>query len=54
MVKKYREDLQNFSIGYNRKKPTRAISGDIEEAIISELRFEEDLVKDKNIPLRSL
>jgi hypothetical protein len=53
LVKIYRNDPQSFSIGYNRKKPTRKISDDIHKAIISELEFEKDLIDDANIPLRS-
>ena len=53
LVKIYRNDPQGFSIGYNRKKPTRKISGDTQKAIISELEFEKGLIDDANIPLRS-
>lgn len=53
LVKSYRDDPQNFSIEYSRKKPTRKISNDTEKAIISELKFEKGLIDDQDIPLRS-
>ena len=53
LVKKYRDDPQNFSIGYSRKKPTRKIIDEAYKAIISELEFEKGLIDDTNIPLRS-
>jgi len=53
LVKKYRDDPQNFSIGYSRKKPTRKITDEAHKAIISELEFEKGLIDDTNIPLHS-
>lgn len=53
LVKKYRKDPQSFSIGYNRKKPTRAISSDIENNIVAELKFEKDLIENRSVSLRS-
>ena len=53
LVKKYRKDPQSFSIGYNRKKPTRAISSDIENNIVAEIKFEKDLIENRSVSLRS-
>lgn len=53
LVKKYRNDPQNFSIRYNRTKPTRKISDDANKAIVSELEFEKGLIDNKDIPLKS-
>ena len=53
LVKKYRDDPQNFSIVYSRKKPTRKITDEANKANISELEFEKGLIDDTNIPLRS-
>jgi hypothetical protein len=53
LVKSYREDPENFSVKYNRVKPTRKISAKAEKAIIDELQFEKELIDDEGIPLRS-
>ncbi|MFA5015796.1 MAG: hypothetical protein WC549_09715 [Actinomycetota bacterium] len=53
LVKKYRDNPQNFSVGYSRIKPTRKISDDADGAIMSELEFEKGLIDDNNIPLKS-
>jgi len=53
LVKKYRDNPDNFSIEYKRKKPTRKISKDIEDNIMKELAIEKQLIVDPKITLRS-
>ena len=53
LVKKYRNDPDNFSIQYKREMPTRNISKDIEENIIKELSIEKNLIADVNVPLKT-
>jgi len=53
LVKRYRGNPDGFSIKYRRIKPSRAISRDIENNITRELKFEKNLIEDKNVPLRS-
>ena len=51
LLKAYRKDPENFSIEYQRKRPTRSISAEIEKNIITELRIEKRLIEDKDIAL---
>ena len=51
LLKIYREDPENFSIEYQRKRPTRSINAEIEKNIITELRIEKRLIEDKDIAL---
>jgi hypothetical protein len=53
LVKRYRTSPEGFSIQYNRKSKTRAISIRIEENIIKELSIERKLIQDKSVPLKS-
>jgi len=53
LVKQYHENPKNFSIQYHRKKKSRTIPLTIEKNIIKELRFEQKLIKDKDVPLKS-
>ena len=53
MVKKYRNDPDNFSTQYKREMPTINISKDIEENIIKELSIEKNLIADVNVPLKT-
>ncbi len=53
LVKSYRENPDKFSIQYTRRIKTRGIRQNIEKNIIKELKIENKLVQDKNIPLRS-
>jgi len=53
LLKKYREDPEHFSISYGIKKSTRKISLAIEKNIIKELRIENRLIEDKNMPIRT-
>ena len=51
LLKEYRKDPEGFSIQYQRKRATRRISKEVEKHIIDELKKEEKLIEDKNIPL---
>lgn len=53
LVNQYREDPDSFSIQYQRRKKSRAISLTVERSIFKELKFEQKLIKDKEIPLKS-
>ncbi len=53
LVKRYRKSPEEFSIQYNRKSKTRAISSRIEENIIKELTIEKKLIQDKSVPVKS-
>lgn len=53
LIKQYRENPEDFSIQYNRKARTRAISRSIEENIIKELSIEKELIEDTDVPLKS-
>lgn len=53
LVKKYRENPDAFSIQYKRSGKTRSISPDIEKNIIKELKFEKNMIQDKDIALKS-
>ena len=52
LVKRLKNDPENFSISYSRRIPTRKISKSIEKNIIKELRIEKDLIKAKDVPIR--
>ena len=51
LLKMYRKDHDNFSIDYQRKKPTRRISTQIEKDIITELTIAKRLIEDKDMPI---
>ena len=51
LVKRLKDDPENFSILYSRRVPTRKISKDIERNIVKELKIEKDLIKNKDIPI---
>jgi hypothetical protein len=53
LVKQYRKDPDSFSIQYQRKTKNRAISPAVENNILKELKFEQKLIKDKGVPLKS-
>lgn len=53
ILKKYKADQNNFSITCTRKNPSRKISPDIEKNIVKELSIEQELIKDKDIPLKN-
>lgn len=52
LIKRLKEDPENFSVSYFRSMPTRTISKDIETNIIKELNTEKDLIKAKDVPIR--
>jgi hypothetical protein len=52
LVKRLKEDPENFSISYSRRTPTRKISKDIEKNIVKELKIEKDLIKAKEVPIK--
>jgi len=52
LVKRLKDDPENFSISYFRSIPTRTIAKDIETNIIKELKTEKDLIKAKGVPIR--
>ena len=52
LVKRLRDDPENFSILYSRTIPTRKISKDIEKNIVKELKIEKDLIRAKEIPIK--
>ena len=52
LVKRLKDDPENFSISYFRSIPTRTISKAIETNIMKELKMEKDLIKAKDVPIR--
>jgi transposase InsO family protein len=52
LVKRFKDDPENFSVSYFRSTPTRTISKAIETNIIKELNTEKDLIKAKEVPIR--
>ena len=44
LLKSYKENPDSFTVNYRRKKPTRRIDKKTEEAILSELKIEKDLI----------
>ena len=52
LVKRFKDDPENFSVSYFRSTPTRTISKAIETNIIKELKIEKDLIKAKDVPIR--
>ncbi len=52
LIKNYRENPDDFSIQYNRKVKTRAISQRIEKNILKELKIDKKLIKNKDVPLK--
>ena len=53
LVKKYRKNPDSFSIQYHREKKTRTIPMATEKNILKELKIEQNLIKDKDVPLKS-
>jgi hypothetical protein len=53
LVKKYRESPQEFSIEYTRKNSTNKIDKEVENNIMSELKIENKLINNPDIPIRS-
>jgi len=52
LLKEYRNDPDNFSISYHRKRATRKIDKGIEENIIKELSLERRLIENKDMPIK--
>ena len=52
LVKRFKDDPENFSILYSRRIPTRKIDPDIEKNIAKELKIEKDLIKVKEVPIK--
>ena len=52
LLKKYKDDPQNFSIQYKRTQPKR-LSSDIEQTIIEELSIDQKIIENKDVPLKS-
>jgi len=52
LLKRLKDDPENFSISYSRRIPTRKISKDIEKNIIKELKIEKNLIKVKDVPIK--
>ncbi|MGB6607615.1 MAG: hypothetical protein WBF28_07395 [Atribacterota bacterium] len=52
LLKRLKDDPENFSVSYFRSIPTRTISKAIETNIIKELKTEKDLIKAKDVPIR--
>ncbi len=52
LIKNCRENPDDFSIQYNRKVKTRAISQRIEKNILKELKIDKKLIKNKDVPLK--
>ena len=53
LVQEYRENPDEFSIDYQRKRPTRKIDAEIEKNIIKELKIEKELIEDEELPIQS-
>jgi len=52
LLKEYREDAEAFSIDYHRVSPSK-LAADLEAALERELRREQELVEDKQLPISS-
>jgi len=53
LLKEYKENPQLFTIQYQKTKPSRSISADIEHNILKELATDKKIIQDKNVPLKS-
>ncbi len=53
LLKSYRKDPDGFSIDYQRRRPTRKISEEMEKNIINELKIAKGLIEDKELPITS-
>lgn len=53
LLKRYKEDLQNFTPHYQRTTFPRTLSPEIEKNILKELSIEKKIIQNKDIPLRS-
>jgi len=53
LLGKYRTNPRSFSIQYARKQKTRGLDPATEKNILKELKIEQKLIKDKDVPLKS-
>lgn len=53
VLKRYKEDPQNFTAQYQRTTSPRLISPEIEQNILKDLSIKKKIIQDKEIPLRS-
>lgn len=53
LIAKYQKNPTGFSIQYDRKTKTRAINPAIEKNILKELKVEQGLIRNKDVPLKS-
>ena len=53
LLNKYREDPENFSISYKRRRSCRRIDREIEGNILKELRIEKGLIENEDMPIKS-
>ncbi len=53
LLKAYRQNPLNFTIAYQRTKPTRSIDPDVEKNILKELMTTKQFIDNKDIPIRS-
>ncbi len=53
LVKRYRKNPNEFSIQYQRRRHTRTIAMSVEKNILKELKIEQKLIQNKDIPLKS-
>jgi len=51
-LKKYRENLKDFTIEYSRKRSNRKINVNVEKNILKELKVEKALIDDPAMPIR--
>lgn len=52
LLKEYREKPNEFSIEYQRKRPTRCLDKKVEDKIIKALEQEKKLIENKENPIR--
>ena len=53
LLKQYKDNPQHFTIQYQRTTPSRIISPEIEQNILTELSIEKKIIQNKEIPLTS-
>jgi hypothetical protein len=52
ILKSYKKDKENFSIGYSRNKPNNRIDGEVEDDILAEFYMDSKLIADKSNTVR--
>lgn len=52
LLKQYREDSEHFTIAYPKRRAHNKITSDMEEIIEDELKKEQSLIQNKNIPVK--